>query len=104
LCYGTAAAVQIGFTVPEADKEAFKFEPGQYLTISLSINDKQVRRAYSICSATHEWAISILIKRVEDGLVSNFLNDHVKIGQTIQVLPTEWTFYICESEERSGSA
>ncbi|MDA8693411.1 ferredoxin--NADP reductase [Saprospiraceae bacterium] len=90
--YETDPAVQIGFTIPEAQKEAFKFDPGQYLTISLTIEGKQVRRAYSICSATQDPAISVLIKRVDGGLVSNYLNDQVKIGQTINVLPPNGHF------------
>ena len=63
--YETDAAVQIGFQIPEKKKVDFNFSPGQYLTISLSVNGKKVRRAYSICSATHEPVISILVKRVD---------------------------------------
>lgn len=90
--YETEAAVRIGFAVPEAHKGAFRFDPGQYLTISLTIDGKQVRRAYSICSPTQDAVVSILIKRVEGGLVSNHLNDQVKVGQKINVLPPNGKF------------
>jgi len=99
--YETQAAVQIGFAISEENKEAFRFNPGQYLTISLSIDSKQVRRAYSICSAIQETTISILIKRVEGGLVSNYLNDHVKIGQTINVLPPNGEFKLEVAENNA---
>ena len=90
--YETDAAVQIGFNIPETLKEKFHFSPGQYLTINLTIDNKKVRRAYSICSSTHEPIISILIKRVEGGLVSNYLNNEVKIGDTFGVLPPNGHF------------
>jgi len=73
--YETDKAVQIGFQIPEEKKEVFNFIPGQYLTISLTINNKKARRAYSICPAVHEPIISILVKRVDLGIVSNHLND-----------------------------
>ena len=90
--YETTAAVQIGFQIPEKKKADFQFIPGQYLTISLTINDKKVRRAYSICSATHEPIISILVKRIDGGLVSNFLNDEVKVGDSFEILPPNGHF------------
>ena len=95
----TAAAVQIGFKIPANKKEIFQFEPGQYLTISLTINDKKVRRAYSICSAAHEPTINILVKRVDQGLVSNFLNEEIKVGNTIDVLPPIGHFKLPLNEE-----
>ncbi len=98
--YETDAAVQIGFKVPEAKKAFFQFEPGQYLTISLTVNGNKVRRAYSICSATQESVVSILVKRVADGLVSNFLNDTIKVGQRFDVLPPNGHFKLSLSKEK----
>ena len=90
--YETESAVQIGFKIPPEKEEDFRFDPGQYLTISLMVDGKKVRRAYSICSATHEPIICILVKRVEQGLVSNHLNDAVKVGETFEVLPPNGHF------------
>jgi len=101
--YETDKAVQIGFQIPEEKRKVFNFIPGQYLTISLTINNKKVRRAYSICSAVHEPIISILVKRVDLGLVSNHLNDHVKVGDVFEVLPPNGHFKlaIAEKEKRN---
>jgi len=90
--YETESAVQIGFKIPPEKEADFRFDPGQYLTISLTIDGKKVRRAYSICSAADEPIISILVKRVEKGLVSNYLNDKIKVGQTFDVLPPNGHF------------
>ena len=95
----TATAVQIGFKIPENKKEIFQFEPGQYLTISLTINGEKVRRAYSICSATHEPTINILVKRIDQGLVSNYLNDEIKVGNTFDVLPPNGHFKLTLKEQ-----
>lgn len=100
--YDTDAAVQIGFQIPEKEKEIFQFDPGQYLTINLTINGEKVRRAYSICSATHEPVISVLVKRVDNGLVSNYLNDNVKVGDTFDVLPPNGHFKLTIDEQKQN--
>ena len=46
-----AGAVAITFEVPEAQREAFGFEPGQFLTLRSQIEGQDVRRTYSISSA-----------------------------------------------------
>lgn len=85
--FETQDAVQIGFGIPKALQETFRFNPGQYLTIKVNVDGVLLRRAYSICSAVKEENISILIKRLEGGKVSNFLNDQVKYNDQFEVLP-----------------
>ena len=85
--FETNEAVQIGFGIPKALQETFRFDPGQYLTIKVNVNGTLLRRAYSICSAVKEENISILIKRLEGGRVSNFLNDQVKYNDQFEILP-----------------
>ena len=100
--YETEDAVRIGFKVPKEIQSLFAFDPGQYLTISLTIDGERVRRAYSICSATHEAIISFLVKRVEGGLVSNYLNDHVKIGDRIDVLAPNGHFKVSIQDKKNN--
>ena len=57
------------------------FEAGQFLTLIVNIDNKEVRRSYSLCSAPYESdRLAVSIKRVHDGLVSNYLNDNIKSG------------------------
>lgn len=64
-----------------------KYKPGQFLTLILTINGKSVRRAYSMSSSPHvDETLSVSIKRVEGGLVSNYVNDHVKVGDHVDIL------------------
>lgn len=89
------STIQIGFNIPEKHKTDFIFSPGQYLTLKVTIDGKSYRRAYSICSSNSETkTISVLVKRLEGGIVSNFLNDQIKPGSTIAVLAPMGSFKI----------
>jgi glycine betaine catabolism B len=65
----------------------FKFLPGQFITLELEINGEKVNRCYTISSApTRPHTISITVKRQPNGVVSNWLHDHLKVGSKISVL------------------
>jgi len=81
-------AVAIEFDVPEELKADFFYEPGQYITLLLNIDNNEYRRSYSICSHPNE-PLQIAIKRVENGVVSNWMNDLKDLSKPIPVsLPT----------------
>jgi len=99
--YDTKDAIQIGFRIPKELKNEFSFDPGQYLTIKTAVNDELLRRAYSICSSIHDEVISVLVKRLPGGRVSNFLNDRVKVGDQFEVMPPGGHFKLTlEEKER----
>ncbi len=89
----TEDAVSLLFEVPESLKETFQYTQGQYLTLKLQINNQEVRRAYSMCSSPLEDHLAVTVKRVKKGLVSNYLNDKVSAGQSIEVYPPEGRFF-----------
>ena len=62
----------------------FDYMPGQFLTLSLSINDAPVRRSYTIASSPtqHDYA-EITVKHKEGGEVSGFLHDRVREGDLL---------------------
>jgi ring-1,2-phenylacetyl-CoA epoxidase subunit PaaE len=81
----TPDAITLHFEHPE--KQNIPYKSGQFLTLISDINGKSVRRAYSLCSAPYEGhRLSVTVKRVEGGLMSNFLPDNVKVGDTMQVM------------------
>ena len=81
----TSDAITIHFEHP--DKKPIPYKAGQFLTLILPIEGKKVRRSYSLCSAPAEGArLSVTVKRVEGGLVSNYLLDNLKVGQEIEVM------------------
>ncbi|WP_409017954.1 FAD-binding oxidoreductase [Caballeronia sp. LZ033] len=68
-------------------ERAFVFEPGQFITLELDIDGEQINRCYTISSApTRPHTISITVKRVPGGKVSNWLHDTVAAGTTVRVL------------------
>lgn len=92
----TNDAVSIVFEQPE---QKIQYKPGQYLTLSPIINGKKVRRAYSLCSSPYTDAYpAVTVKKVEGGLVSNFLNDKLKAGDSLEVMEPLGSF-IAEPEE-----
>jgi ferredoxin-NADP reductase len=64
----------------------FSFKPGQFVTIKPVIHDKEVRRSYTISSSpSRPHCLEITIKRTPGGLVSNWMHDHVKLGDLLSV-------------------
>lgn len=53
----------------------FMYEPGQFIVLQTTINDKPVRRSYSLSSAPHQEELEVIIKAQPHGLVSPYLCD-----------------------------
>jgi ferredoxin-NADP reductase len=65
----------------------FHFEPGQFITLQLEIDGHPISRCYTISSPpTRPHQITITVKRVVGGPVSNWLHDNVTPGTRISVL------------------
>ncbi len=89
----TKDAVSITFDIPAEQKALFEFTQGQYITLRLHIEDQEVRRAYSMSSSPLENRLTVTIKRITGGLVSNWINDRVKVGSEIEVMPPQGRFF-----------
>jgi ring-1,2-phenylacetyl-CoA epoxidase subunit PaaE len=82
----TPEAYTLFFQKP--DPEVFSYLPGQYLTLRVWVNGEECRRAFSLSSCpVVDHRLSVTIKRVEDGRVSNYLRDQCQAGDTIDVMP-----------------
>ncbi|MFM0397348.1 FAD-binding oxidoreductase [Paraburkholderia phytofirmans] len=65
----------------------FVFEPGQFITLELEIDGESINRCYTISSPpTRPHTISITVKRVPGGKVSNWLHDNLHAGNEVRVL------------------
>lgn len=98
----TIDAVSIRFDVPEALRETFAFTPGQYLTMRREIKGEDVRRNYSICSAPIDGELRVAVKMLAGGRFSSFVNETLKPGDEIQVMPASGHFTATFAVERSG--
>lgn len=81
-------SVFITFDIPENLRGKFRFKQGQYLTLQHFHEGEDLRRSYSICNAPSNGnsELSLLVKHIEDGRVSSFLNKNLKEGDTMQVM------------------
>ena len=81
----TKDAISIVFEQPAEGK--INYKSGQFLTLIVPVQGKEVRRAYSLCSSPFVDAhLAVSIKRVDNGLMSNWLPDHLKAGDRVKVM------------------
>lgn len=90
----TRDAIVLTLDVPKEYKEAFRFAPGQYLTLRTIIDGDEVRRSYSICAAANDEHLRVGIKKVAGGLFSNWASEHLAPGQVIEAMPPMGNFHV----------
>ena len=75
------------FRLGGLDGQGFDYLPGQYITLSVVIAGQEYKRSYSLASSpSHQGILEITVKRDPNGgVVSNWLNDNLKIGDTLNV-------------------
>lgn len=79
--------ITLGFTVPKNCAPDYRFIPGQYLTLRSTIDNKEVRRSYSICSGHQHRQLVVAIKKVPNGLFSNYATTLVPGDQLEAMIP-----------------
>lgn len=90
----TANAVSLIFDIPEDLKDNFSFKAGQYVTLKTTIEAKEIRRSYSICSSPNSGELKVAIKRVENGVFSTYAISHLKTDDVIEVHEPEGKFIL----------
>ena len=72
------------FEVPNEYKSLFHYSPAQFLTFDFQIKGKKFLRSYSLssCPLLKE-DLKTTVKRVKGGIISNFMIDHLKEGDTL---------------------
>ncbi|HNO78153.1 MAG TPA: 2Fe-2S iron-sulfur cluster-binding protein [Phycisphaerae bacterium] len=79
----------------------FTYYPGQFLTLSLNIDGKKVKRSYTIASTpTQLHYCAITVKREDQGLVSRFLHDQIEEENLLEAAAPngKFTFTGAEAE------
>jgi len=97
----TADAVSVVFKIPEHLKADFSFKSGQYITLQTTINNENIRRAYSICSTPESGEIRVAIKKVEKGVFSTYATTHLKVGDEIEAAPPEGRFLLASETDNN---
>jgi ferredoxin-NADP reductase len=69
------------FVLRPVEARSFRYRPGQFITLRLDIEGEQVCRCYTLSSTpTRPDTVSITVKRVPGGRVSNWLHEHLRPG------------------------
>ena len=81
----TADSITLCFKQPGLRK--IKYLAGQYLTLSFRINGRKYLRPYSLSSSpSTDSLLEVTIKRIQNGLVSNYIHDNLQVGNLIEVM------------------
>ena len=90
----TAEAVIVAFDVPKDLREVFSFTQGQYLTLRKDIDGQDMRRSYSICAGVDDGELLVGVRKVKDGVFSNWINEQLKPGDEISVMAPQGRFFV----------
>jgi ring-1,2-phenylacetyl-CoA epoxidase subunit PaaE len=96
----TSNAISVLFSVPQELKSTFQFVAGQYVNLKLTLDGKEIRRAYSICSSPNSGELRIAIKSIKNGFFSKFANENLKPGDLLDVGVPEGKFVFEPKNER----
>ncbi|MFC1405061.1 MULTISPECIES: 1,2-phenylacetyl-CoA epoxidase subunit PaaE [Streptacidiphilus] len=84
-------AVAVTFAVPDDLTDAFAFAPGQSLTLRRTVDGRDERRSYSICSLAGG-APRIGVRTVPAGIFSSWLVNEVRPGDAVEVMEPTGAF------------
>lgn len=90
----TNDCVSISFNIPSALSGDYKYKQGQYVTLKIKLNGEEVRRSYSVCSSPLLGEpLRVAVKKVQGGKMSGYLNEKLKVGDTLEVMTPTGSFY-----------
>lgn len=90
----TPEAVIVSFEVPPELQPVFGFTQGQYLTLRREIGGQDLRRSYSICAGVDDGELRVGVRKVRDGVFSNWINENLKPGDTVDVMAPQGRFFV----------
>jgi len=95
----TADARSLVLEVPEALRARFAYRAGQFLSFRVPLAGGRLVRCYSLASAPGvDDAWKVTVKRVAGGRVSSWMNEAVREGDVLEVMPPAGRFCLTERE------
>ncbi|GJO41177.1 electron transfer protein FdxB [Mycobacterium marinum] len=82
----TTDSTLVTFAVPEDLQDAFRFEPGQHVTVRTDLGGQGVRRNYSICAPATRAQLRIAVKHIPGGAFSTFVANDLKAGDVLELM------------------
>jgi 3-ketosteroid 9alpha-monooxygenase subunit B len=82
----TADSCSFVFDVPEELRSTFTYEPGQFCDVRVQVDGEPLIRCYSMSSsAAIGEPLQVTVKRVADGIVSNWMIDQISEDDFVEV-------------------
>jgi 3-ketosteroid 9alpha-monooxygenase subunit B len=89
------------FEIPDGLAGRFAYEPGQFLSFKIPFEGHVLTRSYSLASSPHtDRKHKVTVKRVDDGRISNWMNDHIDVGSRLMVVPPAGLFLLNASDRK----
>ncbi|MCH9668674.1 MAG: fatty acid desaturase [Actinomycetia bacterium] len=82
----TADSTLVTFAVPELLRDAFRFEPGQHVTVCTDLGGEGIRRNYSICAPATRAQLRIAVKHIRGGAFSTFVAEDLRAGDVLKLM------------------
>jgi ferredoxin-NADP reductase len=87
------------FEIPLALEKTFSYAAGQFCTFRGTVAGESVVRSYSMSSSPDTGdPFATTVKRVPGGRMSNWMNDELSAGDSIEVLPPTGLFVLRDSD------
>jgi 3-ketosteroid 9alpha-monooxygenase subunit B len=77
--------------IPAEHAERYRYRAGQFITVRVPREDGMIARCYSLSSSPDD-RLTFTVKRIQDGMGSNWLCDNVAAGTELDILPPAGTF------------
>lgn len=95
----TADTKSFVLDVPSGLEDTFRYAAGQFCTFRASVDGCSVVRCYSMSSAPDVGEpFTTAVKRVDGGLMSNWMNDQLHPGDAIEVMRPTGLFVLRDSD------
>jgi 3-ketosteroid 9alpha-monooxygenase subunit B len=87
------------FEIPAELDPQFRYRPGQFLSFKIPYQGDVLTRSYSLASSPDtDREHKVTIKRVDDGRVSNWMNDRIEMGTRLMVVPPAGLFVLNDAD------
>jgi 3-ketosteroid 9alpha-monooxygenase subunit B len=97
----THDAMSVVFEVPPELRDEFRYEAGQFLSFKVPYEGRLLVRSYSLSSSPDvDTEHKVTVKRVDDGRISNWMNDRVRAGSRLLVVPPAGLFVLDPRAQR----
>jgi ring-1,2-phenylacetyl-CoA epoxidase subunit PaaE len=81
-----------------------KYLPGQFVTLHFKVDNKIHKRAYSFSSNPYtDKEPKVTVKRVDNGLISNHIHDHLKVGDKLEIDKPDGSFFVIPEKKQEST-